>query len=503
MTVNAQAPIEGEGSDLTGGGSVAPRFADNGLGLQLLSEGRGQNFDTSLTRTAQLLAGASDLQIVGLERTRQFVGQGVGETTGVPQIFQGNDVRLDVDPSTHTVTTADTLENIARRHLPSGATREQIRNHVDAIRFANNLRANEKPQVGRELNLPGHNTDGATIIDRGNIRITTYRDGQFSVIDRNTNEGHGRDGFGRSFRAKILENGDKQATYLDNNDVLTVKPDGSYTLLRMNGSHERYDAATKTASGRTSYGLDYTGQINANQSQDITYSDGSTRHINKDQRTGSGFDVNSGRYTFTTNRDGAEVRRYENGRTTEVTVNHKGEFRELNSDKRTGRGISTGGRQFQFRQDAEGREVRTFADTGAIETVERDGTSRYVGKVPGQTEDRVIIRDSNGNRIVDRPQQEVDSSRSNVQLMAIESIADGVTSGNFEVVQEAIAQAFRNGGNEEVSKLLADFDKRIKEKHGEQAYFRWTQDGRHIDFERFIPPGRRATGGYSTPERQR
>lgn len=104
--------------------------------------------------------------------------------------FSGETINRDMQPETYDVKLGDTLELIAARHLGSGTNTEDIRRHVDEIERLNQVRLGEHLPEGKRLVLPGHTSDGGTVLrDADGSLHTRWTDG-VERVEREDGSGH-------------------------------------------------------------------------------------------------------------------------------------------------------------------------------------------------------------------------------------------------------------------------------------------------------------------------
>src|SRR5262249_41936891 len=98
----------------------------------------------------------------------------------------------EVQPATHLVQRGDTLANIARHHLGPIASEQEVQKHVKEIAKINGIKNPNLISSGRQLQLPGHTSEGGFIItDNEGNQETTFRDGSVLV---NMTDGTGYSG---------------------------------------------------------------------------------------------------------------------------------------------------------------------------------------------------------------------------------------------------------------------------------------------------------------------
>jgi hypothetical protein len=77
--------------------------------------------------------------------------------------YRGEYITRDVNPSEHTVHSGDTVQSVARAHLGTGATDEQVQSHAREIERVNHLRTSDQLREGQVLTMPGHTLDGGYV----------------------------------------------------------------------------------------------------------------------------------------------------------------------------------------------------------------------------------------------------------------------------------------------------------------------------------------------------
>lgn len=136
--------------------------------------------------------------------------------------YRGEVINRDVPPETHTVTSNDSLESIARDHLGPGASQEDIAKHVRELERVNHLRPKQPLREGTELTMPGHTADGGYVTkDAAGRTHTRWAD--------NTERVEGSDGTGY---------------------VRKTADDGSYTEHHWGRNPQQNYELTKTADVR-------------------------------------------------------------------------------------------------------------------------------------------------------------------------------------------------------------------------------------------------------------
>jgi len=165
------------------------------------------------------------------------------ESVAANKEYTGEAIYKEVQPATHLVQRGDTLANIGRHHLGPIASEQEVQKHVKEIAKINGIKNPDLISSGRQLQLPGHTSEGGFIItdDEGN-QETTFRDGSVLV---NMTDGTGYSGMPGGTENHFGPNpednyqitsdggivrtypGDDKRTTWDNGVVKTEYPDGS------------------------------------------------------------------------------------------------------------------------------------------------------------------------------------------------------------------------------------------------------------------------------------
>ncbi len=78
--------------------------------------------------------------------------------------FNGELIRLDVQPTTHEVQPGETMREIARQHLGQAASEQDVGRHAREIARANGFSGSSSPLTpGETLRLPGHTRNGGYV----------------------------------------------------------------------------------------------------------------------------------------------------------------------------------------------------------------------------------------------------------------------------------------------------------------------------------------------------
>jgi hypothetical protein len=144
--------------------------------------------------------------------------------------FAGELLYKDVKPSTHVVQAGDTLESIAANHIPA-ASNDEVALHVAEIQRLNELVTGEPLSEGRRLILPGHTSDGGTVLrDAAGALHTHWPDG-VQRLDRGDGTGY--------VRRPTPDGGVSEKHWgpgPEDNYDLTRAPDGHYRLREHSGA---------------------------------------------------------------------------------------------------------------------------------------------------------------------------------------------------------------------------------------------------------------------------
>ncbi len=99
--------------------------------------------------------------------------------------YAGEGIKREIDPGQVTAKPGETLEHIAKSHLPRGASAETIRAYEKEIAIVNGLNPARPGHLdGKELNLPGNTKDGELVIIDSNGRINIRsKNGAESTVD--------------------------------------------------------------------------------------------------------------------------------------------------------------------------------------------------------------------------------------------------------------------------------------------------------------------------------
>lgn len=146
--------------------------------------------------------------------------------------YHGEVIRRDVEPARHTMLADETVEDIARAHLGTGATDEQVAAHVREINEINGGFVME----GQELVVLGHTADGGFVTSGAEgSRQTSWADGVVRI-----NNAGGTGWVRRFFADGGMTEHHWGPTAGDNFD-LTRTPDGRYRVAE--AGHEAQDIA--------------------------------------------------------------------------------------------------------------------------------------------------------------------------------------------------------------------------------------------------------------------
>ncbi len=99
--------------------------------------------------------------------------------------YAGEGLTMDVPPDRTVGKAGDTLESIAKGHLPTDATPEQITAYEKEIAIVNGIDAKNPGNLdGKDINLPGHTRDGGIVTLDENYRSTTrWKNGAEKISD--------------------------------------------------------------------------------------------------------------------------------------------------------------------------------------------------------------------------------------------------------------------------------------------------------------------------------
>lgn len=105
-----------------------------------------------------------------------------GEASSPDSNFQGAEINRDVEPENYIVKRNDNLTKIARQHLGPDATNQEVQAHIDEIAKLNGIKNPNVIHPGQELILPGHTSDGGTVLqDASGKRTTNWADGTYKI----------------------------------------------------------------------------------------------------------------------------------------------------------------------------------------------------------------------------------------------------------------------------------------------------------------------------------
>lgn len=157
---------------------------------------QGKKADVSALGFPQIeLVGDSKAQPQATDTVKpELTAVQTSDAFGQPTVA-GYKINLDVAPSKHVVGPGESLEDVARQHLPKDASLEHIQKHAEEIRLLNRDRISEpsagkfQAAVGETLILPGHTKDGSVLY--ADSRGTNFAYDQAGRLTVNYKDGTG------------------------------------------------------------------------------------------------------------------------------------------------------------------------------------------------------------------------------------------------------------------------------------------------------------------------